>query len=924
MNTKNFKDISELKEYMNKTMKLSSENIFNKYLSKIFTNLMEREAHSDNVKSKHFSREQNSSLYLQKEVTLNNYVKDKMNQNDFNLSLNNFLDFLDIQEFIGKLIYLYIKQSTKNDKLSKIDFCEGLNRLYYGNINELIDFTFFLADFNNDGKIYQTDMKIVMAYIPCFTEFSQKNYVKQINKIINTFFEDKLSNNEILYEGNEQELNLEIFKKYILKYKTDYNEENYKEEKRDGLDHEFLNNYDYNAPFFYFISIMSYLYKNLPFNKSNVELFSITKNNKKVKMRLDKNNATTVRSKNVMFTESKGLGLLKSLANTKTNSFFKNNITTNSKRYSVNYSNRLSKEVLPKIRKTNLFAIQKSGSQIFLKKEKVHNSISKINNNKNKIQNTSRSINKHDYIIAKKRDLSDQNLPYMSISQQKQQIFENSISLFRKSNKIAKNKLSPFNHETGSNSTTKNTSSLFLNKSNSNELKEKYINLRSKLPSIPIDQKKYSPVIGIECSHKLKEEIKNEIKEPEEFSLCEYSDNDDDNNRNSLFGRDSNKSENIFQLNESYLFKYDDNDFHPNILKKCYAVIKEKEIIFFSTEQKTEFSELWYIHKGYISTGKETILKTKYYTINITFENNFIKKLYFLNENICQSFSLSIKNSIKDYNFYDYYNLLNTLGEGHFGKVYRCESKKSEEIYAVKIINKAKLKPKDVDLIRQEKNYLNLIKHENIISLKDFFEDKQNIYFITEYYEGGDLLSYLDDKQKMGESISEKNCARIIRKIAQCISYLNFFGIIHRDLKPENIMFAKPNNFKTLKLIDLGVCKTLSYGEKAKDPIGTNGYISPEIYLHKDYSFKIDVWSLGIILYLLITGGILPFDDQNLDTKLLAKTVVYLQQEYPIEYFGNKSKRLVNILDKMLEKSENKRININNLLKDCWFDIIKK
>ena len=89
----------------------------------------------------------------------------------------------------------------------------------------------------------------------------------------------------------------------------------------------------------------------------------------------------------------------------------------------------------------------------------------------------------------------------------------------------------------------------------------------------------------------------------------------------------------------------------------------------------------------------------------------------------------------------------------------------------------------------------------------------------------------------------------------------------------------------------MGVCKTLSYGEKAKDPIGTNGYISPEIYVHKEYSFKIDVWSLGIILYLLITGGILPFDDQNLDTKLLAKKVVYLQQEYPIEYFGNKSKR---------------------------------
>ena len=101
-------------------------------------------------------------------------------------------------------------------------------------------------------------------------------------------------------------------------------------------------------------------------------------------------------------------------------------------------------------------------------------------------------------------------------------------------------------------------------------------------------------------------------------------------------------------------------------------------------------------------------------------------------------------------------------------------------------------------------------------------------------------------------------------------------------------------------------------------------FISPEIYLHRDYSFKIDIWSLGIVLYFLSTGGILPFDDENSDIKKIAKKVCYLQQEYPKEFFGNKSKRLIDLLDKMLEKNEDKRINISNLLKDYWFDIIKK
>ena len=137
-------------------------------------------------------------------------------------------------------------------------------------------------------------------------------------------------------------------------------------------------------------------------------------------------------------------------------------------------------------------------------------------------------------------------------------------------------------------------------------------------------------------------------------------------------------------------------------------------------------------------------------------------------------------------------------------------------------------------------------------------------------------------------------------------------------------MFARACNIKTLKIIDLGVCKTLPFGKKAKEPIGTNGYISPEIYLHNEYSFKIDIFSLGVILYLLVTGGELPFNDDNMDCQIIAKKTLYFKQDYPDEFFGDKSKKLTNLLDKMLEKDDKKRIDIDSLLKDKWFDIIKK
>ena len=895
MNNMNFINISEFEEYRKENMKLPSEILFNKYLSKIYTNLIQREDQINLNKLKKISRESNNNK-----------------QNEINLSLNIFLEYIDIQEFIAQRIYKFLNKSEKSEKLSKNDFCEGLNHLYFGNIKDLINFTFFLADYNNDGKIFKTDMKQILSYIPSLSEFSQKNYIKQINKIINTFFDEKIKNDEIIYTETEQEINLEIFSKYIM----EYNENNKNNEKQGEGNCDFLNEYDFNAPFFYFISIISYIFKNLPFNIKTVEYFSNFTNKKKLKLSnssINKNNFELSREQKLLSTDIKSVTI-------KNNTFFRSTISTTQKK-NINNSNHFIKEALPKIGKSNLFSIKKSGSQIILKKTAQKSLYA--NTNQKSIQNLSKSIGKYEYIISKKKDLSDPNLPMVKLNQKK---FDN--ALFRHTNKYNKKKLSPIghdNHDNLSNSTTKNTSVLVLNKSNSNDIREKYINLRQKLPSISINQKKYSPVIGLERSLKWEEEIKNNnIEEPEEFMLCEYSDNDDEN-RNSLCGRESNKSDNIFQLNEAYLYKHNENDIlQNNSLEKYYTLIKEKELLFFSSEQKNELLDIWYINKSFISTGKESIKKQNYFTINITYENNFIKKLFFLNENVCQNFSLSIKNAIKDYNFNDYYDLMNSVGEGHFGKVYKCKDKKKGDIFAAKIIDKTKLKKKDLDLIRQEKIILNLIKHENIISLKDYFEDKQNIYFITEFYEGGDLLNYMEEKQKMGEEISEKNSARIIRKIAQGISYLNFFGIVHRDLKPENIMFSKPYNFKTLKIIDLGVCKILSYGEKAKEPIGTNGYISPEIYLNKEYSFKVDIWSLGVILYLLITGGILPFDDVDLDTKNLAKKVCYLQQEYPGEYFGKKSKRLINLLDKMLEKNENKRININNLMKDCWFDLIKK
>ena len=907
----NFMCILELEQYRKKTMKLSSDNIFNKYLSKIYSNLIQREEAINNKQSKRISSEKNYLYFFQKDLYTNNFIPDKSKQNDINLSLNNFLDYLGIQEFIGEIIYNFLKKDKKSEKINKNEFCNGLNNLYYGNINDLIKLSFSLADFNKDGKIYKTDMKLILAYIPRSSEISQNNYIQQINRIINNFF-DRLKKGD---EEKEQEISLEIFQKYVNEYNNNmgnkYKKHN-KKEKQKEINSEFSNDYNFNAPFFYFTTIISYLLKNLPFVPKTVEYFA-NNNNKKKKLSNfltpKKNVVENIRNKYII-TENNRIKLFN------VNSPIKDTFATTAKKFNFHSNNPEIIKSLPKINKVNLFPINRSNSQI--EPKIISNNYIIKSESKNK--NVSRNSNKRDFIVAKD-SLTNNYIPSFTLFQKPEKPTKNILPLFRSSYKASKKmKLLSPNHNNMADSNIKLFSPFSVNRKNVTIDKKIFLGQKFSPKSIN-NKEKNLPFIGVEpILNTNKEKSKNNFNESEEMPSSDFSEDDIDD-KNDVSGKKNNESE---KINEAFLYINKMHYFQVDNLIKYYALIRKKEIIFFLSEKKTDYYDLWYINKSYITIGNEFISEQNYYTIIITNENNFVNKLYFTDENICKSFFLSLKNSIKDYNFNDYYDLMDIVGEGYFGKVHKCKNKNTGDIFAVKILNKAKLKPKDMKLIRQEKNILNLIKHENIIGLKDYFEDKENIYFISEFCEGGDLFSYIDKKNSMGEQISEKKCARIIYKIAECINYLNFFGIIHRDIKPENIMFASPYNYKTLKLIDLGVCKILSFGEKTNELLGTDEYISPEIYLHHDYSFKIDIWSLGIVLYFLSTGGYLPFDDENSDIKKIAKKVCYLQQEYPKEFFGNKSKRLIDLLDKMLEKNEDKRININNLLKDCWFDIIKK
>jgi calcium/calmodulin-dependent protein kinase I len=865
-----FNSISELNEYK-RSLNLTSDSVFTQYLNKIHSNLLQREeSNIDKNLTKRKLSNDISNVSTIKKIFSQNKIYQKLN-GDNGISLKTFLEYMNIQDFIGERLFKYFNKS-KNNILNKTEFTNGISNLYYSDIPDLIKLTFFLGDFNEDGKIYKYDMKLLLTYIPSSSDIVQKIKIKQISKIINAFFNEKIQDNKI---DDEKEIDFDTYNKYIKEYNNKRNSNNNLD------DNDILNEFNNNAPFFYFISILSYLFYNCPFNVQNVNYFA-----KKTKYILKKSEPKDVNKRNTLLTTIKK-------GDSAENGKEMIGLMTN-----VSEKNKFRIEAIPKIGQKNLFKPHRSTSQKIIISD---NNITKLKNILNKKRE---NIKEKEYIYAKEKD----EIKYSKIKKE--------INMFKKKISGKQGCLSPFQRNILNDFTRSPPLNSIVNKhsneENNNSINKLRYSLKSKLPSIT---KEKSTPLSVPIHFK---KIDKDFKMPSEFVLCDLSESDD-----SQKNMDVIQEEQKDDIPGIYCFKNNEenNSINQIILNKFYAILSGKEILFFSNENKTELLDLWYVFKSHITIGKESINNTHYHSVNINYFNtDTINKIYFLKDNECQSFAKKIKKAIHDLSFNDFYELGDELGQGHFAKVCKCKNKNSNKFYAVKIINKEVLKAKDLELIRQEKSFLSLIKHPNIICLKDYFEDKRSIYFVTDYYSGGDLITFIEKNP----NITEKTACKIIRKIAEALKYLNIFGIVHRDIKPENILFSEENDFKSLKIIDLGVCKTLTYGQMANEPIGTNGYISPEIYLHNDYSFKTDIWSLGIILYLLITQGLLPFDHENMDNKVIGKKVIYLQQEYPDEYFGKCSKSLINLLDKMLEKNFEKRIDINSLLKDSWFNLIKK
>lgn len=271
-----------------------------------------------------------------------------------------------------------------------------------------------------------------------------------------------------------------------------------------------------------------------------------------------------------------------------------------------------------------------------------------------------------------------------------------------------------------------------------------------------------------------------------------------------------------------------------------------------------------------------------------------------------------------DTNVEDSYKIIKKLGKGSFGSVYKVMHIKTGIIRAMKVIKKDSVRFQDDDKkFLKEIEVLIKLEHPNIIKIFEYFTDDLNYYLITEYISGGELYEGL---VKMS-NFNEFKCAFILNQIISAVYYLHSNNIVHRDIKPENILISNSNkDLLSIKLIDFGSCNYIKKNENFTLKVGSPYYIAPEVLKH-DYNNKCDIWSIGVILYILLVGYP-PFKAKNKnDLFNKIKTGSYSMEGPGWNRVSAQAKDLVT---HMLEYDYNKRYSAEKCLNHIWIKQLEK
>ena len=385
---------------------------------------------------------------------------------------------------------------------------------------------------------------------------------------------------------------------------------------------------------------------------------------------------------------------------------------------------------------------------------------------------------------------------------------------------------------------------------------------------------------------------------------------DDKSDEGSIIYEDDDEYEkNPLIKHEGYMYKIS----HSKKLKKVYFKLIGRDFYYFKNKDDTSHKGMHNLSGIYVKPGEKVVIEDKtFFTFSILYPQK-ARTYYIEDENEYKDWLNKLHLSIHYKNLLDLYDIKEKIGKGKFGLVKHAIHKESGKEVAIKIMAKKNMSTSDLELAKTEIDILKICNHPNIIKLYDVFDTPDYIYIIMEYCSGKDLFSYIE---KRNYKLPEPRAAEIIHKLSMAIFYIHSYGIIHRDLKPENILMTDNTDKADIRLLDFGLSKIVGPTEKCTEPYGTLSFVAPEVLKGKPYEKSVDLWSIGIIAYLLMCG-FLPFDDVHSEREI-ARQTIQDPVPYPMDIWKNLSVEAKEFVASLLKKNPEDRIGIKEVLNSKW------
>lgn len=259
----------------------------------------------------------------------------------------------------------------------------------------------------------------------------------------------------------------------------------------------------------------------------------------------------------------------------------------------------------------------------------------------------------------------------------------------------------------------------------------------------------------------------------------------------------------------------------------------------------------------------------------------------------------------------EFYDIRREIGHGAFGKVYLALQKLTGLKVAVKVIEKSQLKDeKSRAKVVREVNIFRSVKHKNVVTLFEVFEDDACYYIVMEFCGGGDLLNFVRGKGRL----CELEAREVFKQLVEGVAAVHEKSVLHRDLKLENVLLDL--SLQTIKLCDFGISRIVEPGTVMNEQCGTPAYLAPEILYEEGYTgYESDVWSLGVVLYAMSVGR-MPYKGKSIED---LKAVL---RSSPLNFPDFLSSSLQNLISAMLSQDPRTRISLKEIVKHSWFSTV--